>query len=61
MSSFANLLYFHNITKQSDKVKNSSLDEHILKAEQIKDNTNIFNKIHDNYVNPPKKPIIHVM
>ena len=57
MSSFTNLLYFRNITNQSEKVKNHTLNEQILKNEENKD----INKIYDYFVNPPKKPIIHNM
>ena len=57
MSSLTNLYYFRNIINQNDKVTNSSL----LKNEQTKDNSNVFNSMYDNYTNPPKKPIIHGM
>lgn len=57
MSSFTNLYYFRNITNQSEKVKNPTLNEQILKNEENKD----INKIYDYFVNPPKKPIVHGM
>ena len=57
MSSLINLYYFRNITDQNDKVTNSSL----LKNEQNKDISDVFNSVYETYTNPPKKPIVHGM